>query len=95
MKKTEEKQKPGMKRISVKIGDAQIPHVERIQWHYGHQTISETVRYLVVQGINAEVARMAQAQGPENMEILKEFTDVIRQLSENPNLPGLLADMEE
>lgn len=89
------KDKPAQKRINVKIGESQMPHVERIQYHYGHQTISETVRYLVVQGINVEVQRLAQANAGEHMKVMKEFTDVMRVISENPNLPGLFDGFDE
>lgn len=84
------KPKPKQRRFTIALGESMYPKVEAIQSHYGHQTIAETVRFLVYQGVNQEVARQAQTQNAANMDVLREFNETMRQMMENPNLPGIL-----
>lgn len=81
------KTKPPQKRYNVLIGETLVEKVKAIQHHYGHQTISETLRFLVYQGYNAEMARKTQI---ESVEASKELSEVLRQMQENPLLSGLL-----
>lgn len=81
------KQKPPQKRYNVLIGESLVEKVKAIQHHYGHQTISETLRYLVYQGYNAEMARKTQI---ESVDAQRELAEVLRQMQENPLLSGLM-----
>lgn len=75
-----------MTRYSVNIHKRISERLEILRDYYGHQSIAETIRYVLQQGITMELQRKAQIEMTGDhaaiAEVLKEFTA-------NPQLAGL------
>lgn len=81
---------PPQKRYNVKVAESKLPDIETVQFHYGHQSISETIRFLIYQGLNAELQRQANLKAADSADALRQLTKIMQEMNENPNLPGLM-----